>query len=107
MNEFMPGRGSTYRLIIERILETDGIDLPLPSDSLEILATVSGKILRVALPAIQPGVGFLRNLSKQEPVVIAVRDALGQRLFRAVKKGEESGGEPENLSVRFVFSLIG
>ena len=107
MGEFMPVRGTVYRLIIERILGAGGIDLTLPNENLEIFETVSGSILRVVLPATQPSVGFLQALTERDAVVIAIRDGLGQRLFRAVKKSEHGGDSPDGSSVRFVFSLTG
>ena len=103
----MSDRGTMNRLIIDRVLQGDGIDLSLPAKDLEILDTLSGRILRVIVPSDQPGSGFLRDLAANEPLIIAVRDALGQRLFRAVKVCEDVGAEMDGSPVRFAFSLTG
>lgn len=103
----MPSSIATYRLIIERVKESDGIDLSLPHEDLEILETVSGRFLHVVLPVSQPSLRFLQTLTERDPVVIAVRDGLGQRLFRAVKVSEHPGDKPSGSSVRFTFSLTG
>ena len=107
MNQRTTDHGMLNRLIIDRVFEGDGIDLSLPPEDLEILDTITGRILRVILRSGQPGSDFLRNLTVDEPLIIAVRDGFGQRLFRAVKVPEEPATSPKDSPVRFAFSLIG
>ena len=102
-----PHNSTMHRLIIDRVTEGNGIDLSLPPEDLEILDTISGRILRVILPPCQPGSDFLRNLTVTEPLIIAVRDGFGQRLFRANKVREDVKQELEGAPARFAFSLTG
>ena len=103
----MSDHATTNRLIIDRVLQGDGVDLSLPSKDLEILDTLSGPMLRVNLSSDQPGSSFLRDLAVGEPLIIAIRDALGQRLFRAVKVCEKTGARTDSSPAQFAFSLTG
>ena len=81
--EGAPGGAHTVQLTIGRIPEGDGIDLILPADGLEQYETLDGSHFQVIMQSDHSSVGFLESLVQGERVLLAVRDGLGQRLFRA------------------------